>query len=61
MRTEDLTTRGKIPLAWALTTIRSTARAPLLSRSGKWAMTAIADQMPDELDQTLGIASSGTT
>jgi hypothetical protein len=36
-------------------------RAPLLSRSGEWAMTAIADQTRDHLEKTLGIASGGTT
>jgi hypothetical protein len=62
VRAEDPTARGKIPRAWVLTTIRSTARAPLLSRSGDWAMTAIADQTRDELDQMLGIiASNGMT
>ena len=50
MRAEDPTARRKIPRVWDLTTIRSTARAPLLSRSGEWAMTAIADQTRDELD-----------
>ena len=53
MRAEDPTARGKIPCAWDLTTIRSMVVivfAPLLSRSGEWAMTAIAYQTRDELD-----------
>ncbi len=50
MRAEDLTAREKIARAWDLATIRSTARAPLLSRSGDWAMTAITDQTRDELE-----------
>ncbi len=57
MRAGDPTVRGKIPSAWALATLRSTARAPLLSRSGEWAMTAIADQTRDELEKTPNIAS----
>ena len=36
-------------------------RGPLLSRIGELQMTAIADQMHDELATTIGIASGGTT
>jgi hypothetical protein len=50
MRAEDPTAREKIARAWDLATIRSSVRAPLLSRSGEWAMTEIADQTRDELD-----------
>ena len=55
MRAEDPTARRKIPRVWDLT------RAPLLSRSGEWAMTAIADQTRDELEKTPNIASGGRT
>jgi hypothetical protein len=60
MRVEDPTVLGKIPSA-RLPTIRTTVRGHLPSRIGEQVMTAIDDQLHDELATTIGIAIGGTT